>query len=146
MSFLSKLLYFIGSFCLLHSGFSSYEFTQYFKQVHKGLNTPLPLDIKIEAILGLLFFIIASFHSILISPKLSLIDNDPNNSDHTSLLLKSNQDSLFFKPIKMRKAMAEYELIGACPFQAIESKPSYIDILQRKNEFNQWLLNTKKEI
>ena len=146
MGLISKLLYLIGSFFLLHSGFSSYEFTQYFKQVHKGLNVPLPLDIQLEAMFGLVFFVAGAFNSNIISPKLSVIDIGVGDNDNGSVLLNSDQNSLLFKPIEMRKAMIEHELIGACPFQSIESKPNYIDILQRKSEFKDWILNTKKEI
>lgn len=95
-------------------------------------------QIKLEALFGLLIFIFSSFVAIIHPIKHTILENEPLTSKNSSV---SGNDSIFFKPIKMNKAAIELEKLRAGPFDQIEHRPAFIDIVKKRQEFNEWVVN-----
>ncbi|GMM36479.1 Emc5 protein [Saccharomycopsis crataegensis] len=133
MSIVSRIAYLIGTVLIAHSGYSSYEFNQFIKSSSSTLE--LPLDIKLEAIAGLILFVIGSLIAVISPHQYTLLENDPI---YTAI---PQNDSALFKPIKMNKATVELEKLGAGPFEQIENKAAFIDILKKRREFDEWVMS-----
>lgn len=123
----SSVLFLLGSLLFIHAAYSSFEFHQLLK-IHSEYDyLPLPTEITVEVILALVTFIVGSIISIENEPKLS-IDN--------KLIL---QDDKYLKKIEMRKAMREFEKVGISGFEEYDSRVDFIDIKQKRKEYNDWV-------
>ncbi|ODQ78373.1 hypothetical protein BABINDRAFT_52126 [Babjeviella inositovora NRRL Y-12698] len=125
MSFKSSYLYALGALFLFHSGYSAMQFYQYVKATDSTL--PLPTDIGLEALLGAAVTIIAAVFSVEIPAQLSAHDDE--------VLVKPYR---FFKPIEMRYATTEFQKLGINPFEEIEARPAFMNIVAKRKEFQEW--------
>jgi len=124
-----KLLKLIGFASLLHAGYSSYEFSH----IQKSYNTtlPFPQDITFEVIIALTILIIDLFLTPAES-KISLISNDVLQNDYK------------LKPILMKDALIEDEKLGAGPFKIVETRPTFVDVSQKRKEYAEWTFKNEE--
>lgn len=143
MSIISKILYTVAFFQILHSGFASYEFHQYVR-AHDlpHVENPLPTDIKFECYMGVCLFILATFLTIE-KEKYYPVDSTEKKVISTGQYLKE---------IKLNKATSLDNLIGFNPTANVTNTPCLVDIHQKRKEFKEWLEennddaeNTKEE-
>lgn len=126
---LSFIGYIIGGIFIIHSGISSYEYNHFIKSTSTS-GFSLPLDIKIECILGLFICIIATFHSLQIPKSQNYITGEK---------FKSSSDSSLFRLIDMKKATIDVNKSEILPFEFIENRKNFIDINLKRAEFQKWL-------
>lgn len=132
MSLFSKSLFLLAWLKLIHSGFSSYEFHRVSKQL--VLDNPdavlpkLPLDIKLEAISGLVFFILAEFIGNSVLRYLTIRGEERIIDTHE-----------YLKPVSMNKASNINVLLNSDPYGEINYHPSFVDIQAKRKEMKEFL-------
>lgn len=132
MSLFSKSLFLLAWLQLIHSGFSSYEFHRVSKQL--VLDNPdavlpkLPLDIKLEAISGLVFFILAEFIGNSVLRFLTIRGEERIIDTHE-----------YLKPVSMNKASNINVLLNSDPYGEINYHPSFVDIQAKRKEMKEFL-------
>lgn len=132
MSLFSKSLFLLAWLKLIHSGFSSYEFHTVSKQL--VLDNPdavlpkLPLDIKLEAISGLVFFILAEFIGNSVLRYLTIRGEERIIDTHE-----------YLKPVSMNKASNINVLLNSDPYGEINYHPSFVDIQAKRKEMKEFL-------
>ncbi|RMZ79776.1 hypothetical protein DV738_g3208, partial [Chaetothyriales sp. CBS 135597] len=109
MSVLSRLLVLAGLLSLFHAAYSAHEFSVLSTEQHK--NAPLPLDIKLEAVI-----------SVLVASVGLVLGADP------------------LKPISWSTWAGQLEREGGpSPFAALEERPGFVDIRAKRKEFADWV-------
>ncbi|CAN6662356.1 hypothetical protein TRVA0_034S00430 [Trichomonascus vanleenenianus] len=109
----STVLFAASLVFLIHSAYSAYEFAQFKKHlpVTSQLTTlALPIDIQIEALLGVFLACFASVMAVAGT----------------------------LKPIKYSEAMTELEAKGENPFLYLETRAVFQDIAAKRMEFLAW--------
>ena len=124
------ILYFVGTLLLVHSGYSSFEFHKISTHYHTDYRLP-PMDIILESVIGIILLVIGSIVSIQNQPFLS-IANDKHN-----MIIKN--DSKYLRFIEMKDAVQLSEKIGITDYEEYNSRASFIDINQKRKEYNDWL-------
>lgn len=121
-------IYITGLLLLLHAGYSSFEFHQLLKTTHHMnlQNNNLPIDIVVEVILGIIIVISGSISSIS-NPDFLSIDNE---------LVKPQ--SKYLKQINMKDATSEFEKLQINPFEELESRVEFIDIIKKRKQYREW--------
>lgn len=132
MSILSKSFYFIAWIQIIHSGVSSYEFHQIVKHIileNPDAKTPgLPDDVKLEALCGLLFFILGTFISQSKLKYLSIRGEER--------IMETDE---YLKPIELNKASSTDVVINNDPYGEINYLPSFVDIHAKRKLFKEYL-------
>ncbi|CAB4255741.1 similar to Saccharomyces cerevisiae YIL027C KRE27 Member of a transmembrane complex required for efficient folding of proteins in the ER [Maudiozyma barnettii] len=135
MSLISKILQFIAIIIILHSGFSSYEFNQTSKHLSQNdiLNSiVLPIDIKYEAIAGLLLFIISVFVSFEKIEYYSL----RRQEGHSIETLSQGQ---YLKYITLNKATDRDNMINSDPTGDVSYTPNMVHIHEKRKLMRDWI-------
>lgn len=138
MTYLSSLLLIISILQLIHSGFSSYEFHQFKKDAitlngNQASSIKMPLDIQIEAMVGLFLFTISIFLSF---QKLKYYPMQSN--------LKILTQNMFLQEINMNKATTVDNLIGNDPFGQIIYCPNFVNVHEKRRTVQEYLSKTIK--
>lgn len=162
MSVRTKLLFALGSFCFLNSAFSVYQLNQFYKLSiitnNDYSNLPLPIDIKIEAIIATTLFMIGSLLNIFESSNQNkkdfvimkngdFINNTNKDMDNSkkSEINKSFSDNVPLRFIQMSKATSELEIQGYGLYDYLENRANFIDFKQKRREYNDWLNKSQLE-
>ncbi|SMN21147.1 similar to Saccharomyces cerevisiae YIL027C KRE27 Member of a transmembrane complex required for efficient folding of proteins in the ER [Maudiozyma saulgeensis] len=135
MSFLSKAIQYIAIIVILHSGFSSYEFHQTAKQLSLDSISnviALPIDIKYEAIAGLLLFIISVFVSFEKIEYYSL----RRQEGHSIETLSQGQ---YLKYITLNKATDRDNMINSDPTGDVSYTPNMVHIHEKRKQMRDWI-------
>lgn len=132
MSLVSKALFIISMFQLLHSGFSSHEFLTLKKRLatQSELDVAhmlLPKDVQLEAICGVVLLTLSIFMSF------SKLQSIPLGGKLK--ILRSNE---YLKEISMNKATNAKNLIGCDPYGGTTYLPNLVDIHAKREEIKQW--------
>lgn len=163
MSVRTKLLFALGSFFFLNSAFSVYQLNQFYKLSiitnDDYSNLPLPIDIKIEAILATILFIIGSLLNIfessnqnkkdfIIMKNGDFLNNTTNTSIDNNKQTEVNKSFLNDVPLRfihMSKATSELEIQGYGLYDYLENRVNFIDFKQKRREYSDWLNKTESE-
>ncbi|ONH66397.1 ER membrane protein complex subunit 5 [Cyberlindnera fabianii] len=125
----------IATLSLFHALYSSYEFT-HLNKTHATTALAFPVDIQLEVTLSLVLYLL---HFFLLSGRhteLSLVDNG-------RVLKKSAR----LTPVAMKDAVAWDELKGGnVMFKGIETRVTYLDIAQKRKEFQEWEKSNEKSV
>ncbi|CDK25030.1 unnamed protein product [Kuraishia capsulata CBS 1993] len=136
MALTSFVLYGIGVILLINSGYSSYEHRQLSKTLLHSRHFPLPLDVKMEAVVGCVL--------VLIGAIISIQPNQTHVVDVASGSVVEGYTEEALRPIDMGKATIRQEAMGTSDYAQIENRPGYIDIRARRKEYQEWLATEKK--
>lgn len=117
----------VGILMLVHAAYSSYE---HHSLTVGGLGRlSIPHDIVLETMVAIVIIGYAAIQLIRNELKLS-IDNKVVSSSHT-----------YLKPIEMKQAVKELELLGVSDFSKLENRLDFIDIKLKRQQFQDWLDN-----
>lgn len=141
MTFISKTIQYISFIVILHAGFSSYEFHQTYKQlsindISSDILT-LPKDIKYEAILGFILFIISVFISFEKIQYFSL----RRQEGHSIETLSQGQ---YLKFISLNKATDSDNMMNSDPTGDVSYTPNMIHIHEKRKQMSDWLQKQQK--
>ncbi|ODV93206.1 hypothetical protein PACTADRAFT_51822 [Pachysolen tannophilus NRRL Y-2460] len=135
MSLKSTILYVLGIFFMLHSAYSAFSFNQYLK-ASLSLNKPtLPNDIKFELILSAILIVYATFENVLFNT------GNVYNYEIVTGEKKPVTKKLKLNSIYMNQITAEDEKLGKCVFDELENRSCYMDVAERRAEFEKWFNN-----
>ena len=99
----------LGTLAILHGGYSTKEFVQYYKL--RGLHPPsVPQDIVLEILIGLLLAVL-----------------DITYSGISGL-----------KPSGLAEQHAQYELEGYNPYGYLDNRPHFQDYIGRRKAYHEW--------
>lgn len=108
---------FLGLLAILHGGYSSKEFVQYYKL--QGLHPPsTPRDIVVEILIGLLLAIL-----------------DITFSGISNL-----------RPSSLAQEHAEYESEGYNPYGNLDNRPHFQDYIGRRKAYVDWRRETSSKV
>lgn len=117
--------YLTGLLVLVHAAYSSYE--------HHSLTFgttslfSIPTDIILETVVGIVIIGYATIQLVGNEMKMS-IDNKLVTPNYT-----------YLKPIEMKHAVKELELLGVSDYSKLENRLDFIDIKSKRNQFQTWL-------
>lgn len=117
--------YLTGLLVLVHAAYSSYE--------HHSLTFgtaavySIPTDIILETVIGI---IIIGYAAI------QLVSNDMKLSIDGKLI---KPEYAYLKPIEMKHAVKELELLGVSDYSKLDNRLDFIDIKAKRNQFQSWL-------
>ncbi|CDO96599.1 unnamed protein product [Kluyveromyces dobzhanskii CBS 2104] len=132
MSIISKSFYLIAWLQIIHSAVSSFEFHQVVKHIileNPDAQTPgLPVDIKLEAICGLIFFIVGKFVSYSKITHLTIRGEER--------IIEANQ---YLKLIALNKASNTDVLTNSDPYGEINYHPAFVDIHYKRKAYKEYI-------
>lgn len=140
MSVISKIFQFLSLFAILHSAFSSYEYSQLSKSLAQSSSTSiidLPIDIKYEAIVGLLFFTLSTFLSF------EKIEFYPLRREEGKKLETLSQGQ-YLKYITLNKATIADNLMISDPTGDVSYTPNMVSIHEKRSIMKDWLQKNTK--
>lgn len=117
-----NLSYIAGSFLIIHAGYSSYEHHQYLKS-----STPLPLDVVLELIVGLILLNFGALESITNTRRLGITHSNPVDHPKT-----------FLRPIEMSQAMESINALGVSEYEELDTRVDLMDIRKKRKEYLEW--------
>lgn len=117
------MLYLLGGLLLLHGGYLAYEHNY----VSANALRPLPNDIILEVIVGVVVMVFGAMALIRNQPQLSVTGE------------KVAPAATYLQPIDQQLAFAEKKQLGVHDWQPLELRPDFVDVLAKRREYNAYV-------
>ncbi|ODV82197.1 uncharacterized protein CANTADRAFT_4224 [Suhomyces tanzawaensis NRRL Y-17324] len=138
---MSSVLYIVGGVLVLHAAYSSMEFHLLAKSMHQECTfTTVPSDIIHETVYGLVLIILGAIRSVRNEVAYTVEGSESSEGalKGININVAVKQDHEYLRPIEMKRAVAVSERIGLNDYAEFESRVDFVDLVEKRKEFNQW--------